>query len=476
MARPFPSTIQQPDGHLEFEKVNSGFTRVFFTPSTNMLPTGAFQEDFKRVIFESDLNENLLTIYPYQVWGILPMRDKYLKLGSISFDINFLSKFDINSSEAVNELLENVLPDSFVQDYNYGLGFKKNYKAIVSVLEEFKIEKLFITLKGPTAIDLVKKEAIVKRSDLEILIKKIDRITQRTQKVSLSLKKETTSQSLIDLLTNAKSNNDKKLYNSELTELIKNSPRQKHGLITKREQSEAIEVIRKNSKKIISEQPEELIKLRNDIELVTLEELIKKFEEMLVNKHMQEYYWQKLLDENPFILNMAFGIPVVKVQSQASMGGHKFSGSGNKVADFLVKNSITNNAAIIEIKTPFIKIINSTKYRSGILTPSAEMTGAVNQLLDQIYFFQREINSLKNASRENALESYFVTGILIAGLSLTDVDEQKSFELFRGNSKSVQIITFDELLHKLKDLHAFLKPEIITPTLLEDNNNNDLPF
>jgi len=45
-----------------------------------------------------------------------------------------------------------------------------------------------------------------------------------------------------------------------------------------------------------------------------------------------------------------------------------------------------------------------------------------------------------------------------------DEDEQKSFEIYRRNSKNVQIITFDELLLKLKQLHGFLNDS--------DNMNN----
>ncbi|HUZ95538.1 MAG TPA: hypothetical protein VMU57_11550, partial [Edaphobacter sp.] len=36
------------------------------------------------------------------------------------------------------------------------------------------------------------------------------------------------------------------------------------------------------------------------------------------------------------------------------------------------------------------------------------------------------------------------------------LDQQKSFELFRGNSKDITIVTFDELLAKLKQIHEFL--------------------
>jgi hypothetical protein len=57
------------------------------------------------------------------------------------------------------------------------------------------------------------------------------------------------------------------------------------------------------------------------------------------------------------------------VQDQASIGGRKLSGSGEKIADFLVKNSLTNNTALFEIKTPQSKILNDKPYRAGVYTP-----------------------------------------------------------------------------------------------------------
>ncbi len=37
-----------------------------------------------------------------------------------------------------------------------------------------------------------------------------------------------------------------------------------------------------------------------------------------------------------------------------------------------------------------------------------------------------------------------------------DLEKHKSFEIFRRNSRDVEIITFDELLEKLKLLHTLL--------------------
>jgi hypothetical protein len=480
MARPYPSSTLLPKGQLDFEEIASGLYRAFFTPPNEAVSAlGSNSADYKRPVFDINYTKKLLTIFPYQVWGAHPMIARYHKLSSITFDFEWYVESYIPHIEDIEGLLSDILPSAFIEDYNYGLGFRKNYKFLASMLESFGIQYLHITENGPTNLKLEVKKAVIKRSDLNTLVKNIDNITERAQRVSAKLKKETSSDLFLQLLTNATAAVDRKAVSVELAKLMGNSTRLMPGGATKKEQREAMEVIRRNSKKIIAEHPSELLKLRNDIELVTLEELIDKFSDML-GRLLPESHWQKLLDENPFILNMAFGIPVIKVQGQASVGGLKVSGAGIKIADFLVKNSITNNAAIVEIKTPATKLINPKGYRGGVFSPSYELSGAINQILDQIFIFQKEINNLKASSREYALESYSVAGVLIAGTSLTDPDEQKSFELYRGNSKSVQIVTFDELLRKLRDLHSFLTPtnsSSVTSLQEEDVDvGEDLPF
>jgi len=41
----------------------------------------------------------------------------------------------------------------------------------------------------------------------------------------------------------------------------------------------------------------------------------------------------------------------------------------------------------------------------------------------------------------------------------SDPDQKKSLELFRNNLNDVIIVTFDELLEKLKNLYKFLSPK-----------------
>lgn len=185
------------------------------------------------------------------------------------------------------------------------------------------------------------------------------------------------------------------------------------------------------------------------------------FEKML-ERNLSEGNWQKLFNENPFILNMAFGYPIIKIQGQASVGGRKISGDGDKITDFLVKNNISNNVAVIEIKTPNTKLVNKSVYRKSVSSPSTELKGAVTQMLDQINNFQKSFPLFKDTSKIFDIETYYVHGVLIIGRSLTDNDQQKSFELFRGNSKNITIVTFDELLIKLQQLLLFIRPDSST--------------
>ena len=69
---------------------------------------------------------------------------------------------------------------------------------------------------------------------------------------------------------------------------------------------------------------------------------------------------------------------------------------------------------------------------------------------------QKNIAQIKEESRISDIETYSVHCVLIIGKVPDDFDKQKSFDMFRGNSKDVEIVTFDELLIKLKSLHSLL--------------------
>jgi Domain of unknown function (DUF4263) len=113
---------------------------------------------------------------------------------------------------------------------------------------------------------------------------------------------------------------------------------------------------------------------------------------------------------------------------------------------------------LIEIKAARTKLLGR-QYRGGVFPPSAELTGCLTQVLDQRHRLQAELSTKKVNSRRYDLEAYAVRCIVIIGKTPEEIEQKKSLELFRNNLHDTLVITFDELLEKLRHLHKFLSPK-----------------
>ena len=221
----------------------------------------------------------------------------------------------------------------------------------------------------------------------------------------------------------------------------------------------AVRTVRQSLKSLADAEQTELLGLNREIELLTLEELMVRLEEHIAKRH-PERFWQSFFKENPFILRLAFGLPVVLFGDQVAVGGTRFDGSGGKFADFVLKAGSFGNLAILEIKTPQTDLIAKKAYRGDVYAPTSELTGAVNQVLDQRYRLQLSINEQKIASNSFDVYGYAMQCLVIAGRDPGDEASRKSLELFRNGLKDVLVVTFDELLSKLKALHIFLSSDV----------------
>lgn len=441
---------------LFIETVENALATVMYLPSSDKLELsknyGTNDQNAKRKLLEVGGPEGWLSIYPLNT---LPthedfLKPKYQQLLSIT-----LEGFHFDFPESVGDvhaLLEE-LPSGFVKDFSYGLGLQNDYRFIIDAIEQIpQLKHLVISKKNKTGI--AEEFYTLSFKEYDALRRGINRITTKQQEEGATDKWILAHNSLLTSLAPQqfpeetrpyKKNTIYKLISSESTRMP----------LSAADQGAAIRLVDQNKREIAEKAPQQLLQLRKDIELVTLEVLIKKYGEMLT-KALPETRWQQLFDDNPFILNLAFGYPVIKIQDQAHVGGRKLSGAGETITDFLVKHRFSNNAALFEIKTPATPLLNKKPYRGNLYTPFSDLVGAINQMLNQKSKFQKEIATLKENSRISNLESYAVHGVLVIGMTPENADQQKSFELFRGNSKDIAIITFDELLEKLKLLHGFL--------------------
>lgn len=228
----------------------------------------------------------------------------------------------------------------------------------------------------------------------------------------------------------------------------------------------AVRAVVRSFREIAKDDPVQVFELSEKLELVSLEMLIDSMSAEMGKRH-KEGFWQIYFRENPFVLKVLFGLPVVMYTSQASVGGTGLKRSGEKYADYLLEAGRLGNLAIVEIKTTETPLLSKEAYRPPTLYgPSSDLAGGVNQLLDQRLKLIKNIATKKEEDGQYHIQAWTVPCILVIGSTPTEPNLQRSFEIYRGSQRDVLIITFDELLAKLKALHDFLvkKPDGSSPS------------
>ena len=469
-------------GHLECAELAPTKIEVSYIPSkarlvrAQILPSSVIKSRERLIILDS--RQAMLTIFPIDPHKDGPafLQPKYSQVERITIaDRDYLGT-DLSeelprTEEEVMMVLED-LPSCFLKDFDSGLGFAPPYRPIVDAIERlFDCREIRIEGDIEASYDEATKTFHLPTKDLESLRRATNRIIDHAQSASSSVRYATAHNYLA-----------KKFEQPEVSPAYGRHPSRRllteallHGddWLSPSDVDSILNVMTKNAKVIADAKPQKLSLLKEDIELVALDALIARYKQML-NAKLSEENWQNFLQNNSFILGLAFGQPILKIADKPSVGGHKLSGGGATVSDFLVKNRLTSNCALVEIKTPQTKMLNKSPHRTGVYPPSTELSGAVNQALDQKYRFEREIAQIKENTRPHDIESYSVRCCLLVGKMPTGVDEIQSFELYRGNSKNVDIITFDELLEKLKQLRELLVPSDNPP--MKPIKKEDLPF
>ncbi len=457
-------------GTLTLRHESSDRVDVFYTPSQERVQLSGIGENdtetYRLRLLQIDGRKKSLTVFPIRTTGRQDvfMKPKYPQVERITvedqrnLDIDF-ERSPLRTQEDVMMLLEQ-LPSCFVKDFDWGLGLRQPYRFIVDAVENLSdCTEILISDQCETGVDRAKRLFSISLSDFNDIRKTINKIATQGQIEAQTVNYDNTWSFFADKLGLIRALDVHKPAAAVARRSILNVSRSP----AQEARDTALTIVNRSAETIAKDQPEQLATLKENIELATLQALIDRFESMTKSKAL-ENEWQRFLDDNPFLLSLAFGYPVIKVHGQASVGGRKLSGRGDKVADFLVKNSMTNNCAIVELKRPNTKLLNRKAAQNGVYTPSSELVGAINQALDQKYQFDRQITQIKENSGIHDIKSYSVHCCLLIGSMPKDEDRQKSFELFRGNSKDVEIVTFDELLQKLRQFRDFLKSSEVNPS------------
>lgn len=452
-----------PNKDLSFVEEFPNCITIGYTPPQHEVEISILTDDekkharsFKHELMMINGQDDFVSIYPINTLPTHPnfLKQKYNQIKSITLDgFGFLIPETIDVFLA---LLEE-LPNGFIKRYEYGLGLKKDYRFIIHAIENIpEIKHVIVSKNNDTN---VKGDIYTLSSqDFEAIRKGINRITTTHQEDGRLEKTIFSHNSLLHQLAPTKYEEKQKPYEKDVIYKFVSGTSINPSSLSKTDAEAVVKMLSDNKQGVYKKKRESILQLQQDIELLNLEWIIKETER-LISQKTPENKWQKFLNDNPFILSLVFGYPVIKIQDQASVGGRKLTGSGDKITDYLIKNNLTNNTALVEIKKSYTPLIQKKTYRDGVYAPSTELAGSVTQILDQKYKFQKEISSIKDNSGIYDIESYLVDCVLIIGTLPIEKEKIKSFELYRGNMRDVRIVTFDELLNKLKDIYMALKPE-----------------
>ena len=244
---------------------------------------------------------------------------------------------------------------------------------------------------------------------------------------------------------------------------LKESPNRNNIIIELLNDKNLIDLLFQNKEQIkeilsnISEDNKKEILEEINLELINPKRLKEKIDKK-DEESEKESFWQKEFEKNPHILSVAIPNMLQIIECQTYMGGKRIDNRGSSIADFVYKKGI-DNVCIIEIKTPSTKIVEKNKYRDNVYVLSQELISSIVQVKEQKDSFMKDYNSIWRKSYEEGINfKAFDTKcyLIIGNTGDLNTKQLESFNLFRNELRTVEIITYDELLSKMEILYKVL--------------------
>ncbi len=183
-----------------------------------------------------------------------------------------------------------------------------------------------------------------------------------------------------------------------------------------------------------------------------------------VGKGSPERVWQKLFEENPWMLGATLSSQLLTAWCEERLeqvvDGFDITGPGKRTDALLRTAGRIRSMVFVEIKTHRSKLLGS-EYRGGCWSASSELSGGVAQIQGTVHRAVEEIGSRIATRDADGAEmpgdvtylfrprAVLVVGELgqLQGSAGGDhPDKVRSFELFRRSLTEPEVVTFDELL------------------------------
>lgn len=350
--------------------------------------------------------------------------------------------------------IQQELPHRLFNDCDWGLGLVKELDGFIGALHQLpSLNTLVISESGDPKLDGTTLH--LSAATLAGFLRKFERVNRLARQQVRTVRNYIVRNDLLPQIDSDRFPRIEEIPTGTLVEYrqVRKNPTAAQAKLARRT---SVKRVKENLTQLAAEEPRELLQLHAEIERVTLARMIERFEQMM-RQNLPEPRWQKFFEENIFILSILFTRPVYLLHTQFHAQGSLLTGRGAQVGDFLFTER-GQALAIVEIKRPSSEITAGTPYRNTeVYGPSTDLAGAITQVLHQQNAMRVNWHSHRNTDEglsESGSDS--IRCFVIAGTYPTENARKRSFELFRNSSKDVEVITFDELLAKLRLLQQHL--------------------
>lgn len=409
----------------------------------------------------ADKNNNKFSIYPK--FGVDKSdEDRYRKIKEIYFDLSddeftYLTggPFDANV-ECPNSIPEGIFPKGVGKNLEYGSGVLKKYSTIINAIEsDTKCKKIYIS--DALGVEITGKIFRINRHIFEEHIESLDRQHRMVAQVSYKFK-EVSSRNLV-----REANGEEKINSPKFRSPARKAASKAFSLDMSEDEFDEIADLFVESFPVLGRRfSKRIVSFQEEIMITSLNAVIEEADSMLENS-VGEKKWQQFFMDYQIVLQQVFYAPIEIIQKEAYLRPTQIDGSGAVITDFLTVNRSTRSLILVEVKTPSASIIGSDSYRgqgeSKVYPIHKNLACAISQLQGQIYSAQSHLSQMSGGYglEHNMRLQGAIKGALIIGKLSDYSDLQKdSFSRFRADLHSVEIITYDELIDRLKSLRDLL--------------------
>lgn len=348
------------------------------------------------------------------------------------------------------------LPVGIVKSVNFGYGFTKKLNRFAFYINDnYDFKEVIVEKKGKTELNTENKVLYLSDSSLQKLHDSFDVIFKKNNAEVTSV-----LDSILFELFPSKIDKPKATYipNTIATSLSNWG----HSIdeFSKSDKKSILELFDKLSLTPDFLSDESLVKAKEIVDSKYIQDILKNYRELMTlvtDGESLEKRWQNFLKTDSWIFSTIFAQPVILYKDEAYVGGKNIDNKNGKFNDFLIKNSLSDNVSFLEIKTHKTKLLENSPYRGqDVFSATKDLTGCIAQVLNQRDNFQKEFYQTKVKSKGDFETFNSKCVVLIGSIKALDENQKYSFELFRSNSRDVEIITFDELQTKIESLQSLM--------------------